>query len=371
MSRVLVDGAAGFLGRHVLGELLERGHAVRGTDLADAPPFEHERLEWRRRDLCAEPIADLFDDVDRVVHVAGLFDLGAPADRLMRVNRQLARQMAEAAVDRGVRRFVHVSSVTVYGRPRRVPATETAPFRPGNPYERSKAAGEREVWRLVDDRSLPAVVLRPSGIYGPFGRYGLAVLASALVLAKETGRTGGLRAYRGGPAMNHVHVQDVARAVAHVLETDAPVAGRAFNVADDTPMPWGDLVQELADRVDVDLGRPRALSHRRARFLARSWRWMPASRRDRINRSFERRWKDLCTSLDLEPALTPRFDRYAYDYWLSDHVYDNAALARTGFALRHSDCRSGLADTLSWYARNRWLPAISGGGVARGSEEER
>ena len=99
---------------------------------------------------------------------------------------------------------------------------------------------------------------------------------------------------------------------------------------------------------------------------------MPAARRDRVNRSFARRWNDLCVSLDLEPALTPRFDRFAYDYWLSDHVYDNTALARTGFELRHPDSRSGLQDTLSWYARNRWLPATPlSRRVARGSEEER
>ena len=344
---VLVTGAAGFLGRHVVDALRERGWEVRATDRAGDGVV--------RRDLAREPVGDLFDGVTHVVHAAGLFDLGAPAAELDAVNRGVTRVVAEAAADRGVRRFVHVSSVTVYGRPRRAPAAESTPHRPGNPYERSKAAGEREVWRLARERALPLVIVRPSGIYGPGSRYGLAVLIAAYALAAATGKREGLRAFRGGPRMTHVHVADVARAVAHLLEAEG-VVGRAFNVADPDAIAWGDLLAVIAGELGLDLGAPIPLTSLRARAIALAWRWAPASRRDRVNRSLARRFDSLVRDRDLVPAIAPRLDRWAYDYWLSDHVYDTTALCRTGFVHHHPDARNGVRETIGWYRRMNWLP---------------
>ena len=344
---VLVTGAAGFLGRHVVDALRERGLTVRATDRVGEGVI--------LRDLAREPIGDLFDGVTHVVHAAGLFDLGAPAAELDAVNRGVTRIVAEAAADRGVQRFVHVSSVTVYGRPRRTPAPESTKHRPGNPYELSKAAGEREVRGLARERALPLTIVRPSGIYGPGSRYGLAVLIAAYALAAAGGKASGLRAFTGGPRMTHVHVADVARAIAHLL--DAPdVVGRAFNVADPTPIAWGDLLSVIASEVGLDLGEPVPLTTLRARAIALGWRWAPARRRDRVNRSLARRFEALVRERDLVPAIVPRLDRWAYDYWLGDHVYDTAALRLTGFVHHQPDPRNGVRETIGWYRRMKWLP---------------
>jgi nucleoside-diphosphate-sugar epimerase len=355
--RALVTGAAGFVGRHVVDALRHRGYRVRATDRPQAAVDAREGVESTPFDLTRDPLEPLLRDVHVVVHVAGLFDLGAPPAQLHAVNVEAAARVAGAAARQGVARFVHVSSVTVYGRPRAVPADEATPFRPGNPYERSKAEGEGRVTGLLDAAGIPWVVVRPSGIYGPGGTYGLAVLMAAYALAGATGRSGGLVPFRGGPRMTHVHVEDVAGAIAHLLDAEG-VTGRAFNVADDTPMPWGDLLGWMEGQMNVRLGPPRQLSARRARWMARLWRWMPAARRDRVNASVERRWADLVRAQGLVPALRPRFDRHAYDYWLGDHVYDHRALARAGYALRHPSLLDGLAATLAWYREHRWLPGL-------------
>ncbi|HEY8429536.1 MAG TPA: NAD-dependent epimerase/dehydratase family protein, partial [Sandaracinaceae bacterium] len=112
--KVLVDGAAGFLGRHVVEALLRRGLAVRATDRAPMPAWPGvERVE---RDLAEGSLRPLFEGVTHVVHVAGLFDLSAPRETLFANNEGVTRRVARAAALAGVERFVHVSSVTVYGR---------------------------------------------------------------------------------------------------------------------------------------------------------------------------------------------------------------------------------------------------------------
>lgn len=356
-ARVLVDGAGGFVGRHVVHELQRLGHRVRATDRPGVPLSFGDDVERVEADLLTDDLDPLLVGVDRVVHVAGLFDLSAPLGRLFNVNVHAARRIVDAAAHAGVRRLVHVSSVTVYGRPRRPPAREDAKHRPGNDYERSKAAGEVAVREVAEDRGVPLVIVRPSGVYGPGGRYGLAMLFATYALAAERGGSGSLVAFRGGPRMTHVHVADVAGAIGHLL--DAPdVTGRAFNVADKTPMPWGDLMALLEEAFEVDAGPPKPLTPTRAKLIAHAWRWLPEGRRAKLTRSLERRWRALVEARDLAPALAPRLDRHAYDYWLGEHIYDVGALEGTGYRLRYPNLRIGLKETLAWYREHRWLPGL-------------
>lgn len=355
-SRVLVDGAGGFVGRHIVEELSRRGYAVRATDRAGTQIPEGDNVERDYRDLSTAPLDDLLGGITDIVHVAGLFDLAASRERLFDINVALTERIAQAAATRGLR-FIHISSVTVYGRPRRVPVREDAAYRPGSAYEQSKSEAERVIFRLSAERGLRATVLRPSGIYGPSGTSGLAIIASLYALARANGKLDGIPPYRGGPLMTHVHVTDVASAVACVLAR-ADVDGRAFNVADDTPVAWGDLLEVIERAVGIPKRERVALSKWRARFVARAFRLMPGSKRDRLNRSLERRWRALVEREQLATMLAPRLDRHAYDYWLTDHVYANDALKSIGFRPRYPDAKAGIAETIAWYLENRWLPSF-------------
>lgn len=352
--RVLVTGAGGFVGRHIACELSAQGYRVRATDKHIGSAPHGDRVERYAHDLATVDLDILLDGVSDIVHAAGLFDLSASRRALFDTNVGLTEHMARAAAERRMR-FVHISSVTVYGRPRRQPASEDTPHRPGSAYEESKSKAERVVHRLMKERSLAATVLRPSGVYGPWGRYGLGVIAAAYALSRSEGRVAGIPAYRDGPRMTHVHVGDVASAVACVLEHPEAL-GRVFNVADDQPVAWGDLLHAIEEAVGIPPRKRQRLSMLRARMTAYTWRLLPESRRDRINRSLARRWDALVNHEALDPMLRPRLDRHAYDYWLSDHIYSSEALKGLGWRPRHPNAIAGIRETIAWYIENRWLP---------------
>lgn len=351
--RVLVDGAGGFVGRHVVEALLRERYAVRATDRPGVLLTGGEGVERDSRDLSTAPLDDLLEGVTDIVHVAGLFDLSAPRERLFEVNVGLTERLAREAFVRDLR-FVHISSVTVYGRPRKTPVRERSRHRPGSAYEQSKAEGERALAHF-QKLGLRATVLRPSGIYGPWGRYGLGVVAAVYALAHANGRIDGLPAYRGGSVMTHVHVEDVASAVACVLRSEASI-GRVFNVADDEATAWGDLLETIERSVGIPSRRRASISKWRARWMARGFRLVPEAKREKLNRSLERRWNALVLREGLVPMLMPRLDRHAYDYWLADHVYSNDALKALGWSPRYPDVTRGIAETIAWYEAQRWLP---------------
>ncbi|AKF05983.1 NAD-dependent epimerase/dehydratase family protein [Sandaracinus amylolyticus] len=353
---VVVDGAGGFLGRHVVRALRDRGMRVRATDrpgvaLPDADARVHV-------DLSCDPLEPLFAGATHVVHVAGLFDLAAREDALRRANVAVARRVADAAVIARVRRFVHVSSVTVYGRPRVAPVREDARRRPESAYERSKHAGEDAVGAIARASGLPLVIARPSGIYGPHGRYGLAAMASTIALAAASGR--GHRSLRSETRMTHVHVEDVASACALLCDEratrDEDVLDRAFHVADATPVTWSDVARTIERFYGLEERAPVRVTPLRARAMQIAGR-LASARLARTNASLARRWEALVGERGLEHALTPRIDVDAYDYWRADHVYDTSALRGLGWSPRWPDAREGLRATLEWYVRERWLPA--------------
>lgn len=357
---VLVDGAAGFLGWAVVEELVRAGFRVRATDRPGSLLPSGDRVETVHADLEHDALAPLFAGVTHAVHVAGLFDLAASREALRRANVAVAARVAEAALTARVTRFVHVSSVTVHGRPSAAKITENAPMRGGTPYEISKREGEQAV-SAIHARGLPSVFVRPSGIYGPRGRYGLAAALATMVLAKAKGS--GHRSLRGGPRMTHVHVEDVARAIALVLDErrteDRDVLGRAFFVADETPIGWGELFAFLERELGLAESAPIELSWLRTRLLLAALRLTPRSRLARTNDALARGWARLVRDEGLVPALLPRLDPHAYDYFLGDHVYDTSALGALGFRCKHPNPREGLRETLAWYRRERWLPTES------------
>jgi nucleoside-diphosphate-sugar epimerase len=354
---VLVDGAAGFLGRHVVQAVREAGHAVRATDRPGTDLPRLDGVENVHCDLARDGLGRLFAGVKKAVHVAGLFDLGASRKALHAANVEVAERVARAALEHHVTRYIHVSSVTVYGRPSVAPCPENAPRRPWSLYEQTKAEGEKRVEKLAK-KGLPMVIVRPSGIYGPHSRNGLAIMLAQYSMAKATGRTEGLKAFRIASRMTHVHVEDVAHAIAHLL--DAPgVEGRIFNVADTTPLSWGELTEAVEKMFGLDLGPEVPLSPVRVRMMRNLFRYVSPVR-DKINGKLLQRWKELSQKESLVPALEPKIEAHAYDYWLADHVYDTHALRQSGYVFRHPDPVVGLKETLDWYVKERWLPPVTG-----------
>jgi nucleoside-diphosphate-sugar epimerase len=180
MNRVLVTGAAGFLGRAVVTALAEDGMIVRAAVRSDPnPPFKADIEVVKHPDL-AQPIdwRPLLEGTDIVIHLAGIAHITTSLgpDLYDRVNHLATAQAAATAAQRGIRRFVFVSSIRAQSGPASNHAlTERDPPTPSDAYGRSKLAAEA----AVALSGVPFTILRPVLLYGPGVKGNLATLLRA------------------------------------------------------------------------------------------------------------------------------------------------------------------------------------------------
>jgi nucleoside-diphosphate-sugar epimerase len=180
MTRILVTGATGFLGRAVVTAFVEDGYLVRAaTRSQPKPPFGANVEVVMHPDL-ADPVdwRPLLDGIDVVIHLAGIAHITTSLgpDLYDRVNHLATAQAAATAAQRGIRRFVFVSSIRAQSGPASNHAlTECDPPTPSDAYGRSKLAAEA----AVALSGVPFTILRPVLLYGPGVKGNLATLLRA------------------------------------------------------------------------------------------------------------------------------------------------------------------------------------------------
>jgi nucleoside-diphosphate-sugar epimerase len=245
----LVTGAAGFLGGHVtdlLQSLGERPRALVHPD-DDASRLQRAGVEIHRADV-ADRVAlqDAVRGVDRILHCAARMGPWGPPEAYERTNVRAVEALIQTALAAGVRRIVHVSSITVHGNDLRGIGDESAPLREEpNPYSRSKVAGERVIAHMVREYGAPITVVRPGWIYGPRDRASFARLARRIEQHKML---------MVGSGENHlplIYARDVARGV--LLASEAEEAeGRCYVLVNDEPVTQREFVTAIAR----ELGAP-------------------------------------------------------------------------------------------------------------------
>jgi dTDP-L-rhamnose 4-epimerase len=300
---VLVTGGAGFIGSHVVDELLGLGHDVRILDnlhpLAWSRPPEGldpraELVEGDVRD--AETVERALDGVDHVCHQAAMVglgvDLGDIADYVAHNDLGTAVLLRALARRAFGGRLVLASSMVVYGEgryacpehgvvrpgprdpadleagrfeppcpacgrplePRSVP--EDAPLDPRNVYAATKLQQEHLAAAFSRETGVPVTALRYHNVYGPRMPRDTpyAGVASIFRSALEAGRAP--KVFEdGGQRRDFVHVRDVAHANVLALTAGDPVPG-PFNVCSGTPRTVGDLAAALADAAGENAPRP-------------------------------------------------------------------------------------------------------------------
>jgi len=173
--KAVITGASGFLGAHLARTLKDRGVEVRAADRSRGPALDDVDVEFVEIDvLDPASLRAAFEGQDRVFHLAAIISIvGDPTGEVWRVNVHGPRNAATVALECGVGRFVHCSSVHSFDLERCGPSLDesgpptTHPDAPA--YDRSKRAGEEAV-RLVVQKGLDAVVVNPTGIIGPDDR---------------------------------------------------------------------------------------------------------------------------------------------------------------------------------------------------------
>lgn len=265
MSRVLVTGAAGFIGSHLTEALLRRGDEVTGIDNFDAfygrnikeanlheamksPGFAFHELDI----LDHKAVAALLTADTAIVHLAARPgvrpSLEDPAG-YARINVEGTVSLAMAARSAGVSRFIFGSSSSVYGDDTPAPFREdAAALSPMSPYAASKRCGELMLASLAPTFGLRVAALRFFTVYGPRQRPDLAIHAfSARMLRGEPLVLFG----DGSQSRDYTYCEDIVAGVTSAIDwtASAPAGVEIFNLGGSRPVPLGDMVKAVSSAV--------------------------------------------------------------------------------------------------------------------------
>jgi nucleoside-diphosphate-sugar epimerase len=245
MRRVFVTGASGFIGGRLVQRLVSAfpGCEVRCLVRQWSPELKTLGVVQVAGDLDGDRSHDL-TGVDAVFHCAAMVSDWATVAEIRRVNVAGTSRLLAAATQARVRRFVHLSTTDVYGHPHGGPHDETTSVAPHfrNWYSQSKAEAEAEVWR-AGAAGLPATILRPATVYGPGSVKVIGEIARAL-------RAGQMIVIdRGRTVAGLCYVDNLIDALLAAACRNEAV-GEAFNIADDEPTTWRDLLDDLSTGLD-------------------------------------------------------------------------------------------------------------------------
>lgn len=248
---VLVTGGCGFIGSHLVGELLARGAAVRVLDaynshshLGHLEGLQHPLLDVHLGDV-ADPflLNQLSEGIDTVFHLAALigipYSYTAPSHYVAtNINGTLA--VLEAVRSQDVRRMVHTSTSETYGSAQFTPMTEDHPLVAQSPYAATKIAADQLALSYYRSFDTPVAVCRPFNTFGPRQsmRAVLPTLMAQALHAEEIA-IGAL-----DPVRDMNYVSDTVDGLLLVGSTDG-VEGETFNVGSGVGRTIGDMLKAV------------------------------------------------------------------------------------------------------------------------------
>jgi UDP-glucose 4-epimerase len=253
--RIAVIGGAGFIGSHIVDQLLQERVAevvivdnfVRGTRANIERALGDPRVRLIEGSITDRALLDrALEGVDGVFLLAALwlFECVHEPRKALDVNVDGTWNVIEAAHAAGVQRIVYSSSASVYGDAVTLPMTEEHPFNNRTMYGATKIAGEQFLRATFEQHQLPYVALRYMNVYGPRMDYkGTYVSVIMKVLDKIDAGERPVVFGDGSQAYDFVHVADVARA--NILAMTSDVADESFNVGTGVQTTINELVGQL------------------------------------------------------------------------------------------------------------------------------
>lgn len=327
--RVLVTGATGFLGTSLVHRLLSDGVRVR---VLARSPMKVKASAEQGAEVVVGDITDkgalrtAVDAVAVVYHLAGkLLIPGVPAEEYRKTHVEGTKLLLACCREQStLERFVHCSTTGVLGITGDQPADESAPFRPTNIYEATKAEAElavRDTWQV----GFPAVIVRPGLVYGPGDLHLLGFFRSIL---RHQFRPIGRR-----PVWLHpIYIDDMTEALVRCAQHPAAV-GECFHIAGQEAVALAGLAATIAEAGGTSLP-PGHIPLAAARTMAMVGDWLPAN-------------------LKRSAPLT----RTRLDFLTHSRVYSVAKVQRLLDFAAATDLSTGIARSMAWYRQQGYLPA--------------
>lgn len=263
MKKILVTGADGFIGSHLVEMLVRKGYAVRAFALYNS--FG----SWGWLDACESDVSGQFEvflgDIrdphgvkaamqgcDAVLHLAALiaipYSYHSP-DTYIDVNVKGTLNVVQAARELGVSKVIHTSTSEVYGTARYVPITEDHPLQGQSPYSASKIGADQLALSFHSSFGTPVGVLRPFNTYGPrqSARAVIPTIITQIASGERRIKLGALH-----PTRDFSFVEDTVRGFVAALESDQSI-GLVTNIGSGFEISIGETANAIAKVMGVDI----------------------------------------------------------------------------------------------------------------------
>jgi len=331
--KILVTGATGFVGRHLVSRLKETGHHVKalvrqGVQRSFAPSWLHDgTIDVTLGDVTnVADVKNAVRDIDAVFHLAALLGKWqVPESEYHRVNVYGTQVLVHECLKSHVNHFVFLSTTGVMGRLKNIPADIDHPCSPMSYYERSKYQAELVVRDAISRKNFPATIIRSTHTYG-VGDKDFVRLFRLIKRLKVFPLVGG-----GHNFFQPIYVEDVVRALITCMEKHESALGKSYIIAGSERVTFKEFLYLSANIMNTTVTTfdvPTRLA------------WMAAYGSETIGNIVGR-----------DPLLTHSL----VEFFTRNYLYDIEKIYEdTGFTPRIR-IKAGLLDTIRWYEENGWL----------------
>jgi nucleoside-diphosphate-sugar epimerase len=323
---ILVTGATGFIGGHLVDMLVSRGYRVRCFVRKPNEHLKSLEVEVIKGDITNRgTLKNATRSADIICHLAAILGrYGVPDELYWKVNVEGTKNILEECLKGSIKHFIYFSSADVVGplKDPNILANETFPYNPSNIYELTKAEAEKLVLKYYHEFGLPVTIIRPAFVYGPRDKH-----LFRLFKAVQEGKF--VLIGNGESFIHPTYISDVIQA-SQLCLTKKRGTGEIYIVAGERPVTWRQLVEVIADvcsspppRLSIPIWLSKLLA-----FLM-----------ERISRIY-----------GSEPRLTTSMVKYLTE----SRAYD-ITKAKKELGYKPLRLEEGIKKTVEWYVNNGYI----------------